>query len=187
MRCQEGPWNQRDTGIRENLPTKQQGSLLRKQPVTFPGEAPSNPPTWGERAQKRETFWAQGRQERPAGARGPREKVSGQSCKASQSQRHSIWAIQGQGGRRRQTAPPGSVTAHLPKARAPHRGACLAPFLSPTAGICPGTGSFGESESALCSLVCEGSGGGVGETSTSELFPRHGEGGHHPPIPAQRG
>lgn len=45
------------------------------------------------------------------------------------------------------------MTAHLPKAWAPLWGALLAPLFYPTTGICPGTGSSGENESAVRLLV----------------------------------
>lgn len=48
---------------------------------------------------------------------------------------------------------PSSMTVHLPKAWAPLWGARPAPLFDTTAGICPGTGSSGESESAVCLLV----------------------------------
>lgn len=66
------------------------------------------------------------------------------------------------------------------------RGGCfLARPHCPTAGICPGTGSPGENESPVCSLVpCvyECVWWGSGGISNSQFFPRHGrEGGaHHP-------
>lgn len=97
------------------------------------------------------------------------------------------------------------MTAHLPKAWAPLWGALLAPLFYPTAGICPGTGSSGENESAVrllvvvvvmggvCVYVCvhalRWEGGSVGESQPASFFQDMGKkgGGIAPLIPAQRG
>lgn len=73
------------------------------------------------------------------------------------------------------------------------RGGCsLARPHCPTAGICPGTGSPGENESPVCSLVpCvyECVWWGSGRISNSQLFPRHGKeggGAHHPGFSSEK-
>lgn len=117
---------------------------------------------------------------------------------------HSIWgtapATEAEAG------PQSHVTAHLPKAWAPLWGALLAPLFYPTTGICPGTGSSGENESAVrllvvvvvvmggvCVYVCvhalRWEEGGVGESQPASFFQDMGKkgGGIAPLIPAQRG
>lgn len=75
------------------------------------------------------------------------------------------------------------MTVHLPKAWAAHWGAPLAPRLCPTTGICPGTGSSGESESAVYSLVpcmcCVW--WEVGESQAASFFQDMGKEGPYPP------
>ena len=99
------------------------------------------------------------------------------------------------------------MTAHLSKARAPLWGALLAPLFYPTAGICPGTRSPGENESAarllvvvvvvvmvgcVCVCVCVRAlrwEGGAGESQPASFFQDMGKkgGGIAPLIPAQSG